>query len=60
VRQGKLGGNAKDAAKEVDQSLKDAATDKAHERRNKISQSVQNAKAKANEKIDEFKERHSS
>jgi hypothetical protein len=31
---------------------------KAHERRNQISQSVQNAKEKANEKIDEFKERH--
>jgi hypothetical protein len=33
---------------------------KAHERQNQISQSVQNAKEKANEKIDEFKERHSA
>ena len=53
-------GNAKDAAKEVQQSHKNTATDKAHERRNLISQSVRNAKAKANEKIDEFKERHSA
>ena len=36
-------GNAKDAAKEVQRSHKNVATDKAHERRNKISQSVQNA-----------------
>jgi ElaB/YqjD/DUF883 family membrane-anchored ribosome-binding protein len=41
-------------------SHKDAATDKAHETRYKISQSVQNAKQKVNEKIDRFKERHSS
>jgi hypothetical protein len=44
----------------VQQSHKNAATDKAHERRNKISQSVQNAKEKATEKIDKFKERHSA
>jgi ElaB/YqjD/DUF883 family membrane-anchored ribosome-binding protein len=34
-------------------SHKDAATDKAHETRDKISQSVQNAKQKVNEKIDD-------
>jgi uncharacterized protein YjbJ (UPF0337 family) len=53
-------GNAKDASKEAQQSHLKVATDKAHERRNKISQSVQNAKEKANEKIDELKERHSA
>jgi len=44
----------------VQQSHQNAATDKAQERRTKISQSVQNAKNKASEKIDEFKERHSA
>jgi hypothetical protein len=44
----------------VQQSHQNVATDEARERRNKISQSVQNAKEKANEKIDEFKERHSA
>jgi hypothetical protein len=39
---------------------KNAATDKAHQRRNKISQSVQNAKEKTKEKIDEFREHHSA
>jgi uncharacterized protein YjbJ (UPF0337 family) len=53
-------GNAKDAAKEVQQSHQTVATDKAYERRNKISQSVQNAKEKANEKIDELKVTHSA
>jgi uncharacterized protein YjbJ (UPF0337 family) len=53
-------GNAKDAAKEVKQSHQKVATDKAYERRNKISQSVQNAKEKANEKIDELKVKHSA
>jgi uncharacterized protein YjbJ (UPF0337 family) len=53
-------GNAKDASKESQQSHQKVATDKAHERRNKISQSVENAKEKANEKIDELKKRHSA
>src|SRR6202161_2756703 len=53
-------GNAKDASREAQQSHQKVATDKAHERRNKIGQSVQNAKEKANEKIDELKERHSA
>jgi hypothetical protein len=44
----------------LQQSHKNAATDKTHERRNKISQSVQKAKENANEKIGEFKERHSA
>ncbi|GEM_PF-4721399 len=35
-------------------------TDKAHESRDKMSQSVQNAKKKVNEKIDKFKARHSA
>jgi uncharacterized protein YjbJ (UPF0337 family) len=53
-------GNAKDAARGVQQSHKNATTDKAHERvANNLSQSVQSAKEKASEKIDEFKERHS-
>jgi hypothetical protein len=44
----------------LQQSRKDAATDRAHETRDKINQSVQNAKQKVNEKIDRFKERHPS
>ena len=44
----------------LQQSHKDAATDKAHEKRYKISQSMQDAKEKVNEKIDKFKERHSA
>jgi hypothetical protein len=44
----------------VRQSHQNAANDKAHERRNKLSQSVKNAKDKASEKIEEFKERHSA
>jgi ElaB/YqjD/DUF883 family membrane-anchored ribosome-binding protein len=44
----------------LQQSHKDAATDKAHEKRDKISQSMQDAKEKVNEKIDKFKERHSA
>jgi hypothetical protein len=44
----------------LQRSHKDAATDKAHEERDKIGQSVQNAKQKVNEKIDKFKERHSA
>jgi uncharacterized protein YjbJ (UPF0337 family) len=53
-------GNAKDTAKAVRQSHTDTATDESHETRDKISQSVQNAKKKVNEKIDAFKVRHSS
>jgi uncharacterized protein YjbJ (UPF0337 family) len=39
-------GNAKDAANEVKQSRQNAATDKAHERRNRISQSVKTPRIK--------------
>ena len=39
-------GNAKKAAKEVQQSRQNVATDKAHERRNKISQSVKTPRIK--------------
>jgi uncharacterized protein YjbJ (UPF0337 family) len=46
-------GKAKNAVQEVHQSH-------TNERRNKISQSVQDAKEKANDKIDEFKECHSA
>jgi uncharacterized protein YjbJ (UPF0337 family) len=53
-------GNAKDAVKEVQQWRKDTATGKAHETRGKISQSVQDAKEKIHEKIEELKEGHSS
>jgi uncharacterized protein YjbJ (UPF0337 family) len=53
-------GTPKGAAKEVQRSRQIVATAKAHERRNKMSQSVEDAKAKANEKITEFKERHSA
>ena len=48
------------ADERLQQSHKDAATDKAHEKRDKISQSMQDAKEKVNEKIDKFKERHSA
>jgi ElaB/YqjD/DUF883 family membrane-anchored ribosome-binding protein len=44
----------------VQQSRKGVASEKAHETRDKIDQSVQNAKKKVNEKIDAFKERHKS
>ena len=60
MRQRRPRGNAK-AVKEVQQSHKDTATDKAQETREKISQSVQDAnKEKINEKIEECKEGHSS
>jgi hypothetical protein len=47
-------------AKEVRQSRQNVATDKVHQGRNRVSQSVKNAKDKANEKIDQLKERHSA
>jgi uncharacterized protein YjbJ (UPF0337 family) len=61
VRRRRLGRRYyKDAVKEVQQSRKDTATGKAHETRGKISQSVQDAKEKINEKIEELKEGYSS
>jgi vacuolar-type H+-ATPase subunit H len=53
-------GNAKDAAKEVQQSHQNAATTRHMKGGPRLSQSVQNAENKASEKIDEFKERHSA
>jgi ElaB/YqjD/DUF883 family membrane-anchored ribosome-binding protein len=44
----------------MQEAHKDAATEKAHETRDKISQSVQDAKEKINKKIDKFKKGHSA
>ena len=52
--------NAKDAAKEIQDFRKDAAAEKMDEKRGQISQAVTDAKEKAKEKIDEFKERHTA
>jgi uncharacterized protein YjbJ (UPF0337 family) len=52
-------GDAKDAAKQIHESHKKAASAKAARSREKISQSVDDAKGKAKGKIAEFKERHS-
>ena len=54
----KTWGNARDAVKGVRQSNNSAVTEKAHERQNKLSPSVQNTTQKATERIDEFKKRH--
>jgi len=60
VRRKRCGATRRTLPKEVHQSHKDAAIVKTHETRDKISQSVQNAKEKVNEKIDKFKERRSA
>jgi uncharacterized protein YjbJ (UPF0337 family) len=52
-------GNAKDAAKQVGDSRKKAAAAKAAEKRESVSESVDDARDKAKVKIEEFKERHS-
>ena len=48
------------AAKEIQDFRKEAATEKMDEKRGQISQAVTDAKKKAKEKIDEFKERHTA
>jgi uncharacterized protein YjbJ (UPF0337 family) len=53
-------GDAKDAAKKIQESHQQAAAEKASERRENVSQSVDDTKAKAKGKIEEFKERHSA
>jgi uncharacterized protein YjbJ (UPF0337 family) len=53
-------GDAKDAAKQIHESHKAAGSEKAAERRENISQSVDDTKEKAKVKIEEFKERHSA
>ena len=53
-------GDAKDAAKQIHESHKQAASEKASQTREKISQSVDDAKVKSKAKIEEFKERHSA
>jgi hypothetical protein len=53
-------GDAKDAAKQIHESHTQAASEKAAERRENISQSVDDTKEKAKVKIEEFKERHSA
>jgi hypothetical protein len=49
----------KDAAKQVGDSRKKAAAAKAAEKRESVSESVDDARDKAKVKIEEFKERHS-
>jgi len=53
-------GDAKDAAKQIHESHQQAAAEKATERRENVSQSVDDTKAKAKVKIEEFKQRHSA
>ena len=53
-------GNAKNAAKQIHESHEQAASEKAAERRENISQSVDDTKEKAKVKIEEFKQRHSA
>ncbi len=53
-------GNLTDAAMEIQDFRKEAASDKKDERRGQISQTVTDVKEKAKEKIDEFKERHTA
>jgi uncharacterized protein YjbJ (UPF0337 family) len=52
-------GNAKNGVKEVRRPHRDALSDKAHQMRGTISQPMQDNKEKVNEKIAEFKQRHS-
>jgi uncharacterized protein YjbJ (UPF0337 family) len=53
-------GDAKDAAKQIHESHKQAASEKAAQERENIIQSVDDMKEKAKVKIEEFKERHSA
>jgi uncharacterized protein YjbJ (UPF0337 family) len=53
-------GDAKDAAKQIQESHEQAASEKAAQRRGTISKSVDDTKEKAKVKIEEFKERHSA
>jgi uncharacterized protein YjbJ (UPF0337 family) len=53
-------GDAKDAAKQIHESHKEAASEKAAGKRRDITQSVDDTKEKAKIKIEEFKERHSA
>jgi uncharacterized protein YjbJ (UPF0337 family) len=53
-------GNAKDAAKQIQESHEEAASQKAARKRENISESVDDTKEKAKVKIEEFKERHSA
>jgi len=51
-------GDVRDAAKQIHESHKKAAFEKATQSRAKISQAVDDAKDKAEGRIDEFKRRH--
>ena len=53
-------GDAKDAAKQIHESHQQVASDKAAQRRENISKSVDDTKEKAKIKIEEFKQRHSA
>jgi uncharacterized protein YjbJ (UPF0337 family) len=53
-------GDAKDAAKQIHESHKKAASEKSMQSRGKLSQSVDEAKEKARGRIDEFKRHHSA
>jgi uncharacterized protein YjbJ (UPF0337 family) len=53
-------GNAKDAAKQIHDAHKDETADKADETRHSISDHLEKAKDKLNEKIEDFKQRHTA
>ena len=53
-------GDATDAAKQIHESHKKAASEKGTQSREKLCQSVDDAKDKAKGRIDEFKRRHSA
>jgi uncharacterized protein YjbJ (UPF0337 family) len=53
-------GDAKDAARKIHESHKQTASEKFAQTRENVSQSVDDTKAKAKVKIEEFQERHSA
>jgi uncharacterized protein YjbJ (UPF0337 family) len=53
-------GNAKNAAKQVHEVHEDDDAKKADEARHSISERVERAKDKVNEKIEDFKQRHTA
>src|SRR5450631_3015795 len=53
-------GNVKDAAHQVRESHEAATAEKAHDTRDKISRSIDDAKDNVKEKIEDLKNRHSA
>jgi uncharacterized protein YjbJ (UPF0337 family) len=60
ARQKKPWGNVKDAAKQIHDSHKQEADDRANEARRNIKGRVEKTKETLNEKIKDFKQRHSA